>query len=93
MSGLRPRDTCRDVFRDLGIFRSQSQCIFSLLIFVVNNKGLYSTASQIHGLNTRHKFNLYHPQANLTIYQTGPYYFGTKLFNHLPLNIKDLARN
>jgi hypothetical protein len=34
---------------------------------------------------------LYNSQANLTLYQRGPYYFGIKLFNHLPLNIKELA--
>jgi hypothetical protein len=68
MSGLGPRDSCRDAFRDWEILPLQSQYIFSLLIFVVNNKGLYYTASQIHGLNTKHKFDLYHIQANLTIY-------------------------
>jgi hypothetical protein len=30
---------------------------------------------------------------NLTIYQRGPYYFGIKLFNHLPSSIKELACN
>jgi hypothetical protein len=28
-----------------------------------------------------------------TTYQKGPYYFGIKLFNHLPLNIKELIHN
>jgi hypothetical protein len=36
---------------------------------------------------------LYCPQTNLTISQRGPYYFGIKLFNHLPLNIKELAHS
>jgi hypothetical protein len=49
--------------------------------------------SQIHGLNTRHNFDLYRPQTNLTTYQRGPYYFGIKCFNHLPLNIKELIHN
>jgi hypothetical protein len=59
----------------------------------VNNKGLYHTTSQIHGVNTRRNFDLYRPQTNLTTYQRGPYYFGIKLFNHLPSNIKELAHN
>jgi hypothetical protein len=41
MSGLRPRDSCIDAFRNWGILLLQSQYIFSLLIFVVNNMGLY----------------------------------------------------
>jgi hypothetical protein len=91
MSGLRSRDSCKDAVRDWGILLLQSQYIFSLLIFVVNNLGLFHRSSQIYGLNMRHNFDLYHPQANLTIYQSGPYYFGIKLFNHLPLKIKELA--
>jgi hypothetical protein len=93
MNGLRPRDSCTDTFRVLRILPLHSQYIFSLLTFVVNNKSLYHTTSQIHGVNTRRNFDLYCPQSNLTTYQRGPYYFGIKLFNHLPLNIKELAHN
>jgi hypothetical protein len=39
----------------------------------------------------RHNFDLYRPQTNLTIYRRGLYYFGIKLFNHLPLKMKELA--
>jgi hypothetical protein len=67
MSGLRPRDSCR--VKDWGILPLQSQYIFSLLTFVVNNMGLYHTTSQFHGFNTRRNFNLNHLQTNLTIYQ------------------------
>jgi hypothetical protein len=55
--------------------------------------GLYHTTSQIHGFNTGRNFGLYRPQTNLSIYQRGLYYFGIKLFNHLPLNIKELTHN
>jgi hypothetical protein len=52
---------------------------------------LYHTISQIHGVNTRHNVDFYQPQSNLTTYYRGAYYFGVKLFNGLPLNIKKLA--
>jgi hypothetical protein len=39
----------------------------------------------------RSNFELYCPQANLTIYQRGPSSFGIGLFNNLPLKIKELA--
>jgi hypothetical protein len=55
--------------------------------------GLYHMTSQIHGFNTRRNFDLYRPQTNLTVYQRGPYDFGIKLFNHLPLNIKELTQS
>jgi hypothetical protein len=62
-------------------------------MFVMNNMDLYHMTSQIHGLNARRNLDLYCPQKNLTIYQRNPYYFDLKLFNHLPLNIKELAQD
>jgi hypothetical protein len=93
VSGLRPRDSRREAFKDWGILPLQSQYIFSLLIFAVNNLGFYHSTSQIHGFNTRRNFYLYRPQTNFSICQRGPYYFGIKLLNHLPLDIKELSYN
>jgi hypothetical protein len=90
MSGLRPKDFCRDAFKEWRILPLQSQ---SLLIFMANNIGSYHPTSQIRGFNTRRNFDLYCPQTNLTIFQRGPYYFGIKLFNNLPSSIKELACN
>jgi hypothetical protein len=36
-------------------------------------------------------FLFYHSEPNLTIYQSDPYCFGIKPFNHLPLEIKEVA--
>jgi hypothetical protein len=36
---------------------------------------------------------LYLPQVNLTIYQKEAYYLGIKIFNNLPLEIKNVAGN
>jgi len=41
----------------------------------------------------RQRYNSNLPQANLTIYQKGAYYSGTKIFNNLPLEIKNVAGN
>ena len=46
-----------------------------------------------YNLDTRQKNNLHLPQANLTIYQKGAYYSGIKIFNNLPLEIKNVADN
>jgi hypothetical protein len=62
-------------------------------IFELNNMGFFHSTSQIHGFNTIRNFDLYRPQTNLSICQRGPYYFGIKLFNHLPLDIKELSYN
>jgi len=65
--------------------------MLSLLMFVVQNKNLFLTNNENHNLDTRQRNNLYLPQANLTIYQKGSYYSGTKIFNNLPLEIKNVA--
>jgi hypothetical protein len=41
----------------------------------------------------RQRNNLYVPQANLTIYQNGAHYSGIKIFNNLPLEIKNVPGN
>jgi len=46
-----------------------------------------------HNLDTRQRNNFYFPHANLTIYQKGAYYSGIKIFNTLPLEIKNVAGN
>jgi hypothetical protein len=86
MSGLRPRDSCREAFKDWGIVPLQSQYIFSLLIFLWIT---WAFIIQHHKymILTRRNFDLYHSQTNLSICQRWPYYFGIKLFNHLPLTL------
>ena len=50
MTKSNKRDTCRPLFKKLGILPLPSQYIFSLLLFVVTNKNLFSLYSQIHGI-------------------------------------------
>ena len=92
MTKSRSRDSCRQLFKRLGILPLQSQYIFSvlLLLFVVKNKDLYTTNQEIHNITTRSNTNLHPPVCNLTVFQKGAYYSGIKLFNHLPLKIKSL---
>jgi len=60
-------------------------------MLVVQNIDLFSTNIENHNNDTRQTNNLYLPQANLTIYQKGAYYSGIKIFNNLPLEIKNVA--
>ena len=65
--------------------------MLSLLLFVVQNKNLFLTNNENHNLETIQRNNLYPPQVNLTFYQKGVYYLGIKIFNNLPLEIKNVA--
>jgi hypothetical protein len=93
VSDVKSRGSCRNEFKILKILPLQSQFIFSLLLFVANNIDLYHSISQIHDINTRRNFDLYHLHSNLISPQKGAYYFGITLLNGLPLYIKKLAHN
>ena len=87
MTKSRSRDFCRQLFKQLEFLPLQSQYIFSVLLFVVKNKDLYTTNQGIHNTNTRYNINLHPPVCILTIFQKGVYFSGIKLFNHLPPKI------
>jgi len=83
------RDSCRHLFKQLQILTLPSQYIYSLLIFVVKNGGLFSFNSEVHNLHTRLKNDLHLPSTNLTLVQRGVLYSGSRIFNHLPIQIKN----
>jgi len=93
VTSSRPRDSCRELFKNLEILPLYSQYIYSISIYVVKNKYIFHTNNQIHSIHTRFKTNLHPPTANLTKFQKGVYYSGIKIFNNLPHKIKDLAND
>jgi len=93
MEGCENRVSCRNLFKKLQILSLTSQCILSLLMFVVQNKNLFSRSTENNNIDTRQRNNLYLLQANLTIYQRGAYYSGIKIINNFPLDIKNVTYN
>jgi hypothetical protein len=91
--GTRTRDSCRELFKILNVLPLRSQYILSLVLFVANNKKHFKTNSNIHSFNTRKNSNIYQPFSHLSIYQNGPYYYGIKVYNRLPCQIKALSHN
>jgi hypothetical protein len=86
-------DSCRELFKTLKILPLQSQYIYALSLFVVNNKDQYRETSEIHDNKTRSRSNLHLPLTNLSIYQRGMYYNGIMVFNDLPSDMKKLSHN
>ena len=93
MMGCGRRDSCRRLFAELGILTLSSQYIFSLLLFVVKNRKLFSLNKDLHSINTRQQSNFHLPSAHQKEYQLGPYYMGIKLFNTLPATSKNESHN
>jgi len=84
-------DLCRELFKTMEILPFYSQCIFSLLLYMVNNKHLFTKNTEIHNHNTRYANNFHLTITNLTKYQKGAHFTGIKIFNHLPTHIKCVA--
>jgi hypothetical protein len=87
ITNTRPRDSHRDIFNITQIMTLYSQYIYSIILFIVNNKHLF-TPNEIHKYNTRKNNNLHLLSANLTKFNKSPYTSGIKLFNHLPQYLK-----
>jgi hypothetical protein len=67
------------MFKKLKVLPLCSQYILSLSLFVVKNKDLFLSNSEIHTINTRNSNNLH--------------YLGIKVFNSLPSSIRNLAHD
>jgi hypothetical protein len=67
------------------------QYIYSLVLYIINNKHIFNFNKEIHTYKTGALKNLHLPAINVTKYNKGAYIAGTKVSNHLPLSIKVLA--
>ena len=73
-------DSCRPLLKQLQILTLPSQYLYSLLVFVIKNRDLFSLNSNIHNSNTRSKNNLHLPSTNLTMIQKGVLHSGSRFF-------------
>jgi hypothetical protein len=87
------RVLCRNIFKELEILPLTSQYIFSLLMVVLKNITLFPSNLHCHTIETRQRQNLYLPQTNIMINQKGLHYEGIKIFNKLPIKIKNTPSN
>ena len=86
-------DSCHQCYKQLRILPLPSQYIFSLLVFVNKNRSLFLSNSEAHDINTCYNYNLHLPSTNLTSVPKGVPYSGSRVCNHLPLNIKTLSKD
>jgi hypothetical protein len=93
MTDCNNRASYRNLCRKLEILPFASQHIFSLMLFMVNNKNLFVLNSDKHNVSVRHANNLYQPSCNFTVYEKGVYRMGIMVNNNLPPYIKDESDN
>jgi hypothetical protein len=80
------KDSCYELIKKLYILPFHSQCLFSILFFVVKNRDLFKTNFDVHNFNTRSNYDLHHPTMKLIVFQKGVCYSGLKIYNHLLTN-------
>jgi hypothetical protein len=93
MMGCKSRTSCKNMFRRLEILTFVSQYIFSLMLFVVENKYLFILNSENRIKSTRQSNNFHQPINTLTVDPGGVYYMGIKVFSNLPSCIKKESNN
>jgi IS1 family transposase len=91
IAGVKPRNSCRNLFKRLEILHLPCEYIFSLMNFIVKNQELFQTNSAVHSVNTRNKHQLHRPTANLSCFQKSAFYTGIKIFNSLPSSLTSLV--
>ena len=57
MMGARNKDSCREFFKVLNILPLSSQYIYTLLMFVVNNRNLFLDNAELYTMKTRNTYN------------------------------------
>jgi hypothetical protein len=62
----KPKDSCKELSSKLVILTLYSQDIFSILMFVVNHKDLFTLNMEFHKINTCHKLDFQVPLVSLT---------------------------
>ena len=93
ISNMKPRDSRRELFKNIQIMTLYSLYIYSLILFIINNKHSFALNNEIQKYHTRNNNNFHFPSVNLTKFCKGLYITGTRLFIHLPQIIKAQDHN
>jgi hypothetical protein len=91
MMGLKNRDSCRDLFKEMEILSICSQYIYSLMLHTANNIHLFTRNTEVHNIDTRQNINLFLQSTSFTKVQKGAHYSGIKIYDHLPRQLKQLS--
>ena len=88
--GLTPTTSCRDHFREEGILTLASTYILACFQHVTLNLSTYAKNDYCHEYLTRHGQDLRTPWHRTSRTQENGIYWGTKIYNHLPKEIRCL---
>lgn len=84
------RESCRGLFRALGLLTLPSLYIMKTILYVRAHKPDILTNADLHCYDTRRRMDVHVVAHNLESYKKGPTFAGANFFNALPLEIKSL---
>jgi len=90
LEGRGYREDCRDSFQRLGILTLPSVFILEVLLYVHKNEDTFQRRYGIHSVNTRGCRDLDGGFHRLQRTRTGTKYWGPRLFNKLPTEVRSL---
>jgi hypothetical protein len=93
MMGCVYGESCRKLFKDLKILLHSSDSIFSLLLYIFNNRDYCASNSVYYSNNTRQRIDLHLPEVTLAMHQKGSSYSGINIFSAFLKAIKDISCN
>lgn len=91
LANLKPRETCREAFKELKILTIPSQYILTTLMYVHENKHKYQENGDPHNYATRRRHDLQVPLHRTKTTQGYTDYWGVHLYNKIPLHIRNLC--
>ena len=88
--GLGRTESCRPHFINFKLLTFPAIYIYESCKFVKQNLSDFTHNRDVHGHNTRQANDLHVSKNRLTLYNKGPLGASTKLFNKLPLSVKNI---
>lgn len=88
LKGLRPLETCRIAFKELGILTIVGLYIQEIILYAIRTGK--TRTGDVHSYNTRHGRNFLLDRHRLTLTEKKPSYRGALFFNTLPDHIRQL---
>ena len=91
MTNFKKMISRRVLLKTMEILPFYSQYTFSLLLYVMDDKHLFTKTLAVHNDDTRSANDFHLPSTNSTKYQKGPHYARIKSFNRLSTYKKCVA--
>lgn len=88
--GAKLGEHCKPLFVSLGVLTLSSMYVLDCLLYVKKNISNLYTLSSIHNRNTRNNLNIYQKKCKYSLTQKIFDYMSKKIYNSVPLNIRNL---